>query len=202
MNGWHKGEGWNLEHPAQWYTVKSQHQLWYVMASLVSSSLKNARLIFIWPPGSLQGCLPWHGCLDHPDLSDIEDTDDEVDTVLLSLSILWSDESKGYWGGATHNSHCLWPLFWPCCGMQPCSCCPCWGPSWGTSHHSAVNQKVGGSSPPRDARKCDLAQGCWVNWWAHQSCDLSHVCPFIPKDWGPCHSDTRFEWIQGGELPG
>ena len=30
-----------------------------------------------------------------PDLSDLNDTDDEVDAVLLSLSNPWSDESEG-----------------------------------------------------------------------------------------------------------
>ena len=30
-------------------------------------------------------------------------------------------------------------------------------------------------SPPRNARKCDHSPGHWVDWWAHQSHDLSHV---------------------------
>ena len=67
------------------------------MASLVSSSLKTSRLIFIRLPGSQWGCCPQHGHLNAPDLSDIDDTDDEVDTVLLSLSNSWSDESEGDW---------------------------------------------------------------------------------------------------------
>ena len=24
-------------------------------------------------------------------------------------------------------------------------------------------------------QKCDHSQGCWMDWWAHQSCDLSHM---------------------------
>ena len=56
-------------------------------------------------------------------------------------------------------------------------------------------------SPPRDARKCDLFQGCWMDWWAHESCNLSHVCQFTLKDCSPCHSDTGSEWMQGGKLP-
>ena len=36
-------------HPAQWYIVKSQYQLWYVMASLVSSSLKTCLLGYVMP---------------------------------------------------------------------------------------------------------------------------------------------------------
>ena len=27
--------------------------------------------------------------------------------------------------------------------------------------------------PPRHARKCDLSQGCWMDWWAHLSHNLS-----------------------------
>ena len=134
-------QSWHL---AQQYTFKFQHQLWYVMAYLVSSSLKTGRLIFIWPPGSLWGCLPWHGCLESHNLSDIEDIDDEVNAVLLSLSNPWSDKSEGYQGGVTYNSHCLWPWFWPCCGAHPHSCCPIWGPSWGTSHHLAFDGRLAG----------------------------------------------------------
>ena len=86
------------------------------MASLVSSSLKTGRLIFIWPPGSQQGYQPWCGCLNPSNLSDIDDTVDEVDAVLLSLLNPWSEESEGDWGRATHNSCCLWPQFQPHCG--------------------------------------------------------------------------------------
>ena len=81
------------------------------------------RLIFIWPPGSWWEHQPWCGCLDPPDLSDLNDTDDEVDAVLLSLSNTWSDESEGDWGVATHNPCCLWPQFWSYCSTWPCSCC-------------------------------------------------------------------------------
>ena len=48
-------------------------------------------------------------------------------------------------------------------------------------------------------QKCDSSWGCWMDWLAHQSCDLSHMCQFAPKDCSPCHSDTGFEWIQGGQ---
>ena len=64
------------------------------MASLVSSSLKTGRLIFIWSPGSWQEHRPWCGCLDPPNLLDIDDTDDKVDTVLLLLLNPWSDKSE------------------------------------------------------------------------------------------------------------
>ena len=39
----------------------------------------------MWPPGSQQGCQLWRECLNPPGLSHIDDTDDEVDAVLLSL---------------------------------------------------------------------------------------------------------------------
>ena len=82
------------------------------MASLVSSSLKTGRLIFIWPPSSLWGCQPWCGHLEPPNPSDIDNTDEEVDAELWSLSNLWSDESKSDWDGATHNSYCLISGLW------------------------------------------------------------------------------------------
>ena len=51
------------------------------MASLVSSSLKTGRLIFIWPPGSLQGCLPQCGCLDPPIVSQT------LKTLMMKLTL-------------------------------------------------------------------------------------------------------------------
>ena len=57
-------------------------------------------------------------------------------------------------------------------------------------------------SPPRDTRKCDCSWGCWMDWWACPSHDLSLTCQFAPEDCAPCHSNTRFEWIHRGELPG
>ena len=60
------------------------------MVSLVSSSLKTNRLIFIWPLDSLWGCWPWNECLETPDLLDLDDTDEEVDAVLWSL---WNPQS-------------------------------------------------------------------------------------------------------------
>ena len=53
-----------------------------------------------------------------PDLLDHEDTDKEVDTELLSFSILWSGEGEGVRVGAAHRScHiCLWS--WPHCGTR------------------------------------------------------------------------------------
>ena len=91
------------------------------MASLVSLSLKTRGFIFMWPPVSLLGWWPWCGHLEPPDPSDTDATDEEIDAELLSLLNLWSDESEGVWGGATPNSHCLWPLSWPCWCAQPCS---------------------------------------------------------------------------------
>ena len=62
--------------------------------------------------------------------------------IIISLSNPWSDESEGDQGGANHNCHCLWPLFWPCCSAQPHSCCPTKGASWGTSHCLAVTGRL------------------------------------------------------------
>ena len=160
------GERVWFQHPVQWYTVKSLCQLQYVMASLLSSSLKTGRLIFIWPPGSLWGHWPWHGCLEPPRPSDIDATDEEVDAELLSLSNPWSDESKGDWGGAAHNSHCLWPWSWPHCGAQPCSWWTGWGPSLGTSHYSADARKFAGHGDESWLQKlngvetCGMERGC------------------------------------------
>ena len=65
----------------------------------------------------------------------------------------------------------------------------CWTRPLGSCHFF--------SSPPRDARKCNCHQGYWLDQWAHQSCNLSCVHQFTLKDCSPCHSNTRFEWIQG-----
>ena len=55
-----------------------------------------------------------------PDLSDINDTDDEVGAVLLSLSNQWSDEREGNWGEAAHCCHAVSGLnIQPCCGAWP-----------------------------------------------------------------------------------
>ena len=109
-------------HPAQQYTVKSQCQLWYVTASFVSSSFKTQRLIFIGPPNSL-----WHqpqcNCLETPDLLDLDYTNEDVDTELLSLLNPQSGDSKWVRGCATHRSHCWWLQLWPhCCTLPPSLC--------------------------------------------------------------------------------
>ena len=70
------------------------------MAALISdgvfhmSSLKTGRLIFTWPLDSLWHCQPQLECLEPPDLSDLDDTDEEVDTELQSLSNPQSGEGK------------------------------------------------------------------------------------------------------------
>ena len=79
------------------------------------------------------------------------------------------------------------------------------GQSWTTTAQHCQTRPLGSYhfflGPSRDARKCDLAQWCWVDWWSHQSCDSSHVCLSAPKDCGPCCSNTGSKWIQGGKLP-
>ena len=61
----------------------------------MSSSLKTGRLIFIWPPDSLWCHQPQCECLEHPDLLDLDDTDEEVDVELQSLLNPQSGEGKG-----------------------------------------------------------------------------------------------------------
>ena len=53
------------------------------------------------------------------------------------------------------------------------------------------------SGPPRDARKCDSSWGSWMDWWVHQSHDLSHMHQLTLKNCGPCHSNTGFKQIWG-----
>ena len=74
----------------------------------------------MWPLVFLWGHQPWHGCLEPPDFTDTDATDEEVDAELLSLSNPSSDQGKGDWGGATHNSHCVWSPSQPPCHAQPC----------------------------------------------------------------------------------
>ena len=111
-----------------------------MMASLVSSSLKTGRLIFIWSPGFQWGCQPWCGCLDPPDLSDCVDTNEAVDIELWLLSNPGSSEGEGNQGRVVHCYHCLLPQSWPLCGTWPHSWCTGWGPSLGTFHHSAATR--------------------------------------------------------------
>ena len=139
-----EGRRMQSQHLAGQYTVRSQCQLWYIMASLVSSSWKVSRLIFIWPLGSLQGHQPQCGCPDPPDLSDIDDTNDK--SMLCSYHSQIHDLTKGEgdWHGVAHNSCCLWPQSWLCLyySAWPLSFCPVQGPSQGTSHCSAVTGRL------------------------------------------------------------
>ena len=41
------------------------------------------------------------------------------------------------------------------------------------------------------------SQGCWMDWWAHQSSSLSHS-----ERWWSLPLQYRDQGIQGGELPG
>ena len=64
----------------------------------------TGKWIFIWPPGSLWH-WPWCVCLEPTDLSDLDDTDEEVDIELLSLSNPQSGEGEGDEVSAAHGSH-------------------------------------------------------------------------------------------------
>ena len=108
------------------------------MASFRSSSLKTGRLIFKWPLDSLQHCQPWFECLEPPDLLDLDDTDEEVDTELSSLSNTQSGAGKGDGGVAACSSHCLWPWSLSFYNAWPCSLYDGLGSCLGTSHCSAA----------------------------------------------------------------
>ena len=84
----------------------SQCQLWYVRASLASLVFEDWQVyLHVAPSFPMQGNLPWHECLEPPDLSDTDATDEDMDNAeLISLSNPWSDENEGDWGGATHSS--------------------------------------------------------------------------------------------------
>ena len=51
--------------------------------------------------------------LDPPDLSDLDDSDEEVNAVLWSLLNPQSGKREGERGGAAHNSHCPQPQSHP-----------------------------------------------------------------------------------------
>ena len=145
------------------------------MSSLVSSSVKTGRFVFIWPPGSLWGHWPWCGHLEPPNRSDIDATDEEVDAELLSLLNPWSDESKGDWQGATCNSHCLWPWSWPHCGPWPHSWCTGQGSSLGTSHHSAAARQLAGHGDKSCLQKLNCVDAGGMEWgWPGP---LGLMCP-------------------------
>ena len=156
----------------------SQCHLWYVMAYLVSRSLKTSRFIFTWPPVSLWGCWPSHGCLEPPDLPDTDATDEEVDAKLLSLSNPWSDESKGDQGGATHNSCCL--QSW----CQPHPPWARWGLSLGTSHHSATTGMFAGHGDKSWLQKLNGFEVGGIEWgWPDP---LGSMCPSV-MHWAISH---------------
>ena len=60
----------------------------------------------------------------------------------------------------------LKPVEWQFKGeLQTNTASYCWTRPLGSWHFF--------SSPPRDPRKCNLYEGCWMDWWAHQRHDLS-----------------------------
>ena len=56
--------------------------------------------------------------------------------------------------------------------------------------------------PTHRCQKCDRCWGNWMDWWAHQSSNLSFVCQFAPKGCSPCHSDTGSEGYNVVNYPG
>ena len=148
------------------------------MASLVSSSLKTGRFIFTWPPVSLWGHQPWCGCLEPLDLSDINATDEAIDAELLLLSNPWSDESKGNWGGATHNSCGLWSWSWPHSWWAR------WGLSLGTSHHSGTAGMFAGHGDEFWLWKLNGVEAGGIEWG--QPGPLGSMCPSL-MTWAISH---------------
>ena len=77
-------------------------------------------------------------CPEPRDLSDHDDTDEEVNTELLSFSNLLSSKGEGNRVGAAHRSHCLWPQSQPHCVAQPQSWCDIWPVCIGCSTHLSM----------------------------------------------------------------
>ena len=148
-----------------------------MMASLVSSSLKTGRVIFIWPLGSLWGYQPWHGCLEPLDPLDHEDTDEAVDIELQPLSNLGSGEGEGSWVGAAHCCCHLWPWSWALCGTQPCSWCAGQGPGLGTSYCSAIVGMFAGHGDQSWLWKLNSVDAGEIEWgWP---APLGLMCPSV-----------------------
>ena len=61
--------------------------------------------------------------LEAPDLSDLVDTEEEVDTELPSLLHPQSSEGEGVGVGAAQGSCCHWPQSWQHCDVWPHSWC-------------------------------------------------------------------------------
>ena len=114
----------------------------------MTASFLMGTLIFMWPPGSW-----WHWpqcwCLEPPDLLDLNETDELVDTELMSLSNPWSHEGEEDGVGATQGSCHLWPQSWLHCNAWPHSWYDTQWLCLGTSNHSSVVGSLtshGGSS--------------------------------------------------------
>ena len=164
----------------------------------MSLSLKTGRSIFIWPPGSLQ-CQPQCACLEPPHLSDLDDTDEEVGTELLSLLNPSSSEGEGDRVGAAHRSYHIWSQPQPHCGTHPESWCEVWqvhpgssmqllvlgslsscrGPSWSSNlNGKRVGRWVQGHLGPL-ASACHLVIACAITCWPSHRLNalvLSQAC--------------------------
>ena len=125
----------------------------------------------MWSLVSLWGHWPWHGCLEPPNLSDTDATDEEVDAELMSLSNPWSDESEGNSGGATHNSCGFWSQ------PQPCSWWAGRGLSLGTFHHSATTGMFAGHGDESWLQKLNGVEAGGIEWG--QLGPLGSMCPSV-----------------------
>ena len=91
------------------------------MASFASLSLKMSKLIFMWAPVSLHHLTCWE-CQEPSDLSSSDDTNEAVNTELLSLSNLQSGEGECGQGDISPWSLPCQSLPWPLCSL--------WGDGW------------------------------------------------------------------------
>ena len=173
-------------HPAEQYTVKSQCQLWYVMASFVSSSLRTGRLIFIWPLDSL-----W-GHLEPPHLLDLDNTNEEVDAELWSLSNPWSGKGEGNRGAAAHNFH----FHQPHCGAWPLSWYTGQGPCLGTFHCAATVGRLAGCRDRSWLLKLNGVDADGMEWGHPGPHGLMHplVMASVINCW-PLPRLTRLYWV-------
>ena len=78
----------------------------------------------MWPLGSQQH-WPQCWCPEPPNLSHLDDTDQEVDTKLLSISNPWCGEGDGDGVMAAQGSHFLWLQSQLHCYAQPHSWIQC-----------------------------------------------------------------------------
>ena len=140
-----------------------------------------------WLPAALaMVCMPGGA-----DLLDLDDTDEEVDTELLSLLNPWSGEGEGVRVSAAHGSHHIWPqsqlhcgtclwswcdIQWVCLGSSThlsvfWSPSSCRGPSWLQSLHDSIAGRWEQGHPDPLALAHHSVMACTIN--CQPSCKLN-----------------------------